>query len=207
MSIATLLSFIGVSAMLTLAPGPDIVFVITQSISQGKRRGIYTALGLASGVMVHTTAAALGISIILYKSNLAFSIVKYAGAAYLLYLAYKEFTSKEEGITLGEGVKISNFQLYKKGIIMNILNPKVALFFLAFLPQFVVNNGTNVTFQMIVLGILFMLQAMMIFSTVATFSGFIGERLLNDTKLSRRISLGKGIIFGIIGLKIAFMKK
>lgn len=193
--------------MLTLAPGPDIVFVITQSISQGKKSGVYTALGLASGVMVHTTAAALGISIILYKSNLAFSIVKYAGAAYLLYLAFKEFTSKEEGITLGEGIKRSYFQLYKKGIIMNILNPKVALFFLAFLPQFVVDNGTNVAFQMIVLGILFMLQAIVIFSMVATFSGFIGERLMNNIKLNRRISLAKGIIFGLIGLKIAFMKK
>ena len=207
MSIPILLSFIGVSIMLTLAPGPDIVFVITQSLSQGKRSGVYTALGLASGVMVHTTAAALGISIILYKSNLAFSIVKYAGAAYLLYLAYREFTLKEEGVTLGEGIERSNFQLYKKGIIMNILNPKVALFFLAFLPQFVVNNGANVTFQMIILGILFMLQAAVIFSMVATFSGLIGEKLVNNVKLNRRISLAKGIIFGIIGLKIAFMKR
>lgn len=193
--------------MLTLAPGPDIIFVITQSISQGKRSGVYTALGLASGVMVHTMAAALGISVILYKSNLAFSIVKYAGAAYLLYLAYKELKSKEEEFTLGERIERSYFELYKKGIIMNILNPKVALFFLAFLPQFVINNGTNVVFQMMVLGVLFMLQAVVIFSTVATFSGFIGERLLNNTKLNRRISLGKGIIFALIGLKIAFMKR
>lgn len=207
MSIAMILPFIGVSIMLTLAPGPDIVFVITQSISQGKKSGVYTALGLASGVMVHTTAAALGISMILYKSNLAFNMVKYAGAVYLLYLAYKEFTSKEEGIVLGEGIKRSYFQLYKKGIIMNILNPKVALFFLAFLPQFVVNNGTNVAFQMMVLGILFMLQAMVIFSTVATFSSLIGGRLLNNTKLNKRISLVKGAIFGVIGLKIAFMER
>ncbi len=132
-----LIYFIVASATLTLLPGPDILFVLTQSISQGRKAGVATASGLCTGVLFHTTAAALGISALVYKSALAFEIVKYAGAAYLLYLAWHALKESEELISFAPVREADASALYRRGIFMNVLNPKVALFFLAFLPQFV----------------------------------------------------------------------
>lgn len=151
-----LIYFIAASAALTLLPGPDILFVLTQSISQGKKAGVATASGLCTGVLVHTTAAALGISALIYESALAFEIVKYAGAAYLLYLAWRALKESEELISSAPVREADAFALYRRGIFMNVLNPKVAIFFLAFLPQFVNIDSGNVPMQMIFMGIIFM---------------------------------------------------
>lgn len=129
-----LVYFIAASAALTILPGPDILFVLTQSISQGKKAGVVTASGLCTGILIHTTAAALGISAIVYRSALTFEIIKYAGAAYLLYLVWHALKESDELIFSAPVRETDTFALYRRGIFMNALNPKVAIFFLSFLP-------------------------------------------------------------------------
>jgi threonine/homoserine/homoserine lactone efflux protein len=198
-----LIYFIAASAALTLLPGPDILFVLTQSISQGKKAGIATASGLCTGVLAHTTAAALGVSALVYKSALAFEIVKYAGATYLLYLALHALKESEELISSAPVREANAFALYKRGIFMNVLNPKVALFFLAFLPQFVNTDSGNVPVQMIFLGVIFMIQAWLIFSVISVFAGTVGEKIVRKPGIGRYINWGKAGIFTFIGIKLA----
>ncbi len=167
MGIGTIFSFLGVAVLLTLAPGPDILFVIAQSLSQGKQAGIATALGLCTGLLVHISAATLGVSAVIYQSALAFAIVKYAGAAYLLYLAWQAFREKDSSLAFGRQKPMAYASLYKKGIVMNVLNPKVSLFFLALLPQFVDPSEGRVPQQMLLLGAVFLAQALAVFTLVS----------------------------------------
>lgn len=204
MLLTNLLAFVFASILLTLAPGPDILYVAAQSISSGKRAGIITALGLCTGLIFHTTAAAFGISELFRHSPLAFNLVKYAGAAYLFWLAWQAFREKRGVPGLEAAPEKSNHSLYRQGILMNLLNPKVALFFLAFLPQFVTPGDVNISLQMLILGIVFIIQAIIVFSLVSVLSGYIGNFLSRKESASRYISIAKGIIFILIGLKIAF---
>ncbi len=202
-----LIYFIAASAALTFLPGPDIIFVLTQSISQGKIAGIATASGLCTGVLVHTTAAALGVSAIVYQSALAFTVLKYLGAAYLLYLAWQALREGDRVLSSGPA-QITDFRaLYKKGIFMNVLNPKVALFFLAFLPQFVNLEAGGVSTQMILLGIIFMVQALLIFSVISVFAGTIGNKILERPGIGKYINWGKAGIFTAIGIQLAVSHK
>ncbi len=187
-----LIYFIAASAALTFLPGPDILFVLTQSISQGKIAGIATATGLCTGILVHTSAAAFGISALIYKSALAFEIVKYAGAAYLLYLAWQALRESGELVSSAPIRERNSFALYRRGIFMNVLNPKVALFFLAFLPPQFVNTGAGrVPMQMIFLGIVFLVQAWVIFSVISVFAGAIGEKIVQRRGNWEVYQLGK----------------
>lgn len=202
MEISNLLYFIAVSMLLTIAPGPDILYVITQSITRGKRAGIATALGLSTGLIVHTTAAAFGVSAILQQSAIAFTILKYAGAIYLFFLAWKAFQEKEHLLSDKPVQNKGTGSLYRQGIYMNILNPKVGLFFLAFLPQFVNSNAGNSSEQMVLLGILFMLQTIIIFSTVATFAGIFSNKILSRPNIAKYINYVKCSVFALIGIKL-----
>ncbi|MGM0920261.1 MAG: LysE family translocator [Bacillota bacterium] len=207
MEVIAVLSFLGTAIFLTLMPGPDILFVIAQSISQNKKAGIITALGLCSGLVIHISAATLGISAVIYQSALAFAIVKYAGAAYLLFLAWQSFRERESDFAIGKQNSLNYKSLYKKGILMNILNPKVSLFFLALLPQFVDKTMGHVSIQMLILGIIFMVQALIIFITVSVFSDKIRYLLLRKTFIAKRMNIIKGSLLGFIGLQIAFSEK
>ncbi|WP_456275238.1 LysE family translocator [Bacillus sp. AK128] len=207
MDVMMILSFLGVAIMLTLMPGPDILFVIAQSISQNKRAGIATALGLCTGLLVHITAATLGISAMIYQSAIAFTLVKYAGAAYLLYLAWQAIKDKESNLLIGNQKTLNYFNLYKKGILMNILNPKVSLFFLSLLPQFINKTIGPVPYQMLFLGVLFMVQAFLIFTFVSLFSDKVRDILLGKPWISNRMNVIKGVILCFIGLQIAFSQK
>lgn len=202
-----LIYFVAATVAFTILPGPDMIFVTTQSISEGKKAGIASALGLCTGILFHTTAAAVGISAILYKSALAFSIVKYLGAAYLIYLALKAL--KEGNYLLSsDSIKETDYiRLYKRGIFMNLLNPKVSLFFLAFLPQFVNFQTGNVSTQMIVLGIIVMIQAIVVFSIVSTFAGSIGSKILDMPRVGLYVNWMKAGIFSVIGIKLALSHK
>lgn len=203
MNVSSLIYFIAVSMLLTITPGPDILYVITQSISQGKRAGIATALGLCTGLIVHTTAAALGISAILQQSVILFQILKYAGAFYLFFLAWKAFREKEDSLSDISTNTKDETSLYKQGIYMNILNPKVGLFFLAFLPQFVNSKAGNIPIQMILLGVLFILQAILIFSIVAIFAGILGKKILGKSNVANYTKYAKAIIFTLLGIRLA----
>lgn len=207
MDFALTISFLGIAILLTLMPGPDILFVIAQSISRNKKAGIATALGLCSGLIVHITAATLGISTIIYQSALAFTVIKYTGAAYLLYLAWQSFKEKETGFAFNHNKPFKYPSLYKKGILMNLLNPKVSLFFLALLPQFVNKSMGHITLQMFILGIIFLVQALVIFIAVSVFSEKLRHVLLTNSFIAKRMNIVKGLLLGLIGIQIAFSEK
>ncbi len=209
MELGLIFSFLGASVILSMMPGPDNIFVLTESITKGHRNGVAISLGLSLGVLVHTTAAATGLSIIIKESATAFSIIKFFGAGYMFYLAYKSIKEKKAILTLTPSIKDQNTKfssLVKKGFFMNILNPKVALFFIAFLPQFTSSNGINITFQMIILGLIFMLQALIIFSLVAILSGKL-TKYVNDDKFWQITKWSKVGVLSILGLVLACSEK
>lgn len=206
MTASTLLYFLGASVALTIAPGPDNIFVMTQGIARGRKSAIITALGMCSGISVHTTAAAFGISAVFYSSVIAFNVVKYAGAAYLLYLACK--TLKERSaIKLSLADDRPAQALFKRGFIMNVLNPKVAMFFLAFLPQFVTPDTGYFPLQMLLLGFLFMVQAVIIFCLIGYFSGSIGSVILARPKIAKYFDWLTAGVFASLGVKLALAER
>ena len=206
MDIIVLLSFLGAAVLLTVMPGPDILFVTAQSISQNAKAGIATALGLCTGLLVHISAAIVGISAIIYSSATIFTIVKFAGAAYLLYLAFSSFRATTSTVSLSKKPVIAYPKLYKKGIIMNVLNPKVSIFFLALLPQFVQGND-NVPMQMLVLGLIFLVQAFIIFSFVSLLAGQIGHLLTKNNFIAKHLNKIEGTLYAVIGASIALSKQ
>ncbi|MFC7366730.1 MULTISPECIES: LysE family translocator [Bhargavaea] len=203
MDLVLILSFLGAAVVLTLMPGPDNLFTLAQSIASGKLAGIWTTLGLCTGLLVHIAAAVIGLSALIYQSAFAFSVVKYAGAAYLLYLAYQSFKAKDTTLKLESGTALDYSSLYKKGLIMNLLNPKVSLFFLALLPQFIASGSGNVQLQMLTLGLVFLIQAFVIFSLISLFAGKVGVLIRKNPSLSRRMNLIQGGLFTLIGLRLA----
>ncbi|MGG1597569.1 MULTISPECIES: LysE family translocator [Paenibacillus] len=207
MDIHIVLYFTAASILLTLAPGPDILFVAAQSVSNGRKAGIATALGLCTGVLAHTFAAAAGISALLYNSALLFQLVKYAGAAYLLYLAWQALKEGAGELSLERVPRQSAGALYRRGILMNVLNPKVSLFFLALLPQFVTPDGSHPALQMMVLGVIFMVQAIVVFSLVSLGAGFVGSKLRARTGTIRWINRAKALLYAVIGLRLMFAQK
>ena len=207
MDFISIISFLGAAIVLTLMPGPDNLFTLTQSIAKGKNAGIFTTLGLCTGLLVHITTVTIGISAVIYQSAIAFTVVKFAGAAYLLFLAFKSFKEKGSSFDLQNKDSLDYKSLYKKGIIMNVLNPKVALFFLAFFPQFINYENGNVSIQMFVYGMLFLIQTLVIFTLISLFAGKVGYFLRKNAAFSKKMNIIQGFLFTLIGLKIAFSQK
>jgi threonine/homoserine/homoserine lactone efflux protein len=209
MELGLILSFIGASVILSLMPGPDNIFVLTESVTKGQRDGIAISIGLSLGVLIHTTAAATGLSIIIQESATAFSVIKYFGATYLFYLAYQAMKEKKPvlNFNLGSTEKRTPFSsLIKKGFLMNVLNPKVSLFFIAFLPQFITLGGINITIQMIILGLIFMVQALLVFSLISILSSRL-SKYVNNPKFWKITKWSKISVLSILGLTLAFSKK
>ncbi len=169
--------FIIASLLLIITPGPDIIFLITQSLNNGSKAGFLTALGLASGNLVHTAAAALGISLIIQTSEIAFTSLKYIGVGYLLYLAYQMLTSNNLSNLNQVKLKSGYTSFYKKGLLINVLNPKIALFFLAFLPQFIPVSSTQQHIDIVFLGVLFATMVAIIFGSIS----LLAARIKNIT--------------------------
>lgn len=167
-------AFMLASIGLTLLPGPDNLFVISQSILHGSRTGIATALGMAAGNFVHTLAVAIGLSALILATPALFSLIKALGVSYLLYLAWQSWQHPMQIISAHEpdnAHQLSTLQLFKRGALMNILNPKAALFFLAFFPQFIDMESDHKALQIFLLGSLFVLQSGLIFSGIALMAG------------------------------------
>ncbi|MEA1987443.1 MAG: LysE family translocator [Candidatus Marinimicrobia bacterium] len=203
MTTDNLIYFLSTAILLTLMPGPDMLFVIAQSISGGKKAGITIALGLCSGLIVHTIGASFGISLLIYNSEIGFLILKYLGVAYLLYLAFMSLI--EDTINLQNNKYFKKSHLYRKGILMNLLNPKVLLFFLAFLPQFVNQESDNVPMQMFFYGMFFIIQAIVVFSIVSVLSSKISERLIGNSNFLKYIKFVKAGILFFIGVSLLFV--
>lgn len=177
-----IIAFIAASIVLSFVPGPDNIFVMTQSALRGWRVGFFTTLGLCTGLVGHTLLVAVGVSVIFQTSAIAFNGLKILGACYLVYLGW--LSLKNEELVLGESKeKSTNQSYYITGIIMNLTNPKVALFFLVFLPQFVNVSVGSVTIQILTLGLLFILSALCVFSSIAFLGSFL-ESFLKKSKIS-----------------------
>ncbi len=195
--------FLTAAFLLAITPGPGLFYVLTRSIRGGRREGVQSSLGTAVGGMVHVMAAALGLSAILAKSAIAFLIVKYAGAAYLIYLGIATLRQPDHGPTLEPSTTAPRHHAFQQGITTEALNPKTALFFLAFIPQFV-NPAGNVALQFLLLGSISVSFNTLADLVVATLAGPIGQRLQSSVRLRRRQQqLSGGMLMGL-GLYVAF---
>lgn len=204
MNYEILLSFIGASMLLTIMPGPDIIYVLVQSMTNGKKYGIATSLGLVSGIIIHTTLVAFGVSALIKQSENIFFAIKLFGAIYLLYLAYLTYKSDEELVLNEKANRKSLVKLFKQGFFMNVLNPKVSIFFLAFFPGFLYSSTQSTTIQFYVLGSLFMLQALIIFSLVSLLSGNFACYLKTHPNFNSKIKWFKILVFVGIAIFILF---
>ena len=201
--IETLLSFALATTVLACSPGPDNIFVLTQSIVNGKKYGLATVFGLISGCLVHTTLLAFGISAIIKQSENLFFGIKLFGVIYLLYLAYKVYNS-EANIILSNDVveKKTTLQLFKQGFVMNVLNPKVSIFFLAFFPGFLFSDHLSTILQFYVLGLIFMVVSLIIFSTIAILAGAISEKIKKNNKVGLYLKWMQIVVFVLIAVFI-----
>ncbi len=200
MPIDVLLIFFGAAALLALAPGPDNLFVLTQSLAYGSRAGLLVVLGLCSGLVFHTAVVALGLAALLRASPHALLLVKVLGAGYLLYLAAMSWRHARDATAARQPVPLSGPQLYRRGVIMNASNPKVALFFLAFLPQFVEPARGGVTLQIVILGVVFALATILVFGGIALLAGRYAEKL--NASPARRAWLNRGIALVFVFLAV-----
>lgn len=206
LSYETIFAFATVSVLLALSPGPDNLFVLTQAATQGRRAGLLITFGLCSGLIVHSAAVALGVAAIFKASPLAFNALKLVGAAYLLYLAWQAWCSAAPGHQR-QAQPMNGRALYLRGVVMNLSNPKVAIFFLAFLPQFVVpENGSvagSVAGQIIQLGLVFMLCACLVFATIAFLAGALGAWLRSSQRAWAWLNRMTSVVFVGLALKLA----
>jgi len=204
----SLTTFILASTLLSLAPGPDNIFVLTQSALYGRKSGIIITLGLCSGLIVHTTAVALGVAAIFMVSTVAFTALKLIGAAYLLYLAWQALKASAQPLSSVSATAIpGHLALYRRGIVMNLSNPKVAIFFLAFLPQFTDPSTGNMTFQLFLLGIVFILVALVVFSAIACLAGLIAELFKRSAKAQVILNRISALVFAGLAVRLAFASR
>jgi threonine/homoserine/homoserine lactone efflux protein len=198
----TLATFFLASLLLALAPGPDNIFVLTQAALQGRLAGVMVTLGLCTGLLVHTTAVCLGVAAVVQASALAFTTLKLLGAGYLLYLAWSAFGAAAAPLPArGEGA-LSAGQLYRRGIIMNVTNPKVSIFFLAFLPQFADPARGSLTWQLFTLGGVFLAATVLVFGGVALLAGALGQWLRRSPQAQRIMNWLAGGVFVALALKL-----
>jgi threonine/homoserine/homoserine lactone efflux protein len=195
--------FLVASALLTIAPGPDIVYVLTRGVSQGPRAGVAAAVGFATGCIFHTVLAAVGIAALIRSSEVAFDAVRYAGAAYLVWIGVQALRHRSSFSIEGAGDTRTLATIYRQSVIGNILNPKVTLFFLAFLPQFVNTQAGHVGWQMALLGAIFMVQTVVIFGAVALFSGWLGAWIRRKPAVGQRLNVFAGLTFIALGIRVA----
>ena len=199
--------FVGVAFALALVPGPDNIFVLTQSALHGRIAGLIVTMGLASGLIFHTTAVALGVAVIFQTSQYAFSALKYAGAAYLLYLAWKAFRASSGQFSAGKTPAETAPRLFLRGLIMNITNPKITIFFLAFLPQFVDPQRGSIVGQFYQLGALMVLATLCVFGFVAVAAGVLGDWLKSSPRAQIWINRLSGFVFVSLAVKLAWADK
>src|ERR1043165_4175676 len=192
--------------MLNIAPGPDMLYVIGRSVGQGRKAGIVSSLGIFVGCWVHILAAAFGIAAILRSSPLAFNVVRYAGAAYLIYLGVRMIVQhKSLAPQELKPERLSN--IFRQGVITNILNPKVAIFFLAFLPQFVDARRGSVGLQILLLGLIFNAGGTLVNLGVAYAGGTLGEVLRRNTHFARLQQWFTGVVFIGLGARLAWQRR
>jgi threonine/homoserine/homoserine lactone efflux protein len=203
----TSLLFFGAALLLAITPGPDNLFVLMTSASQGRRAGLLVVLGLCTGLVGHTTAVALGLAAVFAASAMAFQVLKLVGAAYLAWLAWQAYRAPVTEGTEGRRAAESAGRLYSRGIVMNLTNPKVALFFLAFLPQFVKPQLGGVALQLAWFGLLFIVATLVCFGLIAWFAGSLGERLRRSGRAQRLLNRASAFVFAGLALRLATARR
>src|SRR3981081_574348 len=197
---SSLILFITGAAILLVVPGPAVTYVVSRSVGHGRAAGLVSVMGIVAGTLCHVVAAALGISALLASSAVAFQFVKYLGAAYLVYLGIKTLRRNDGQLLEAHTAETSLIRIFGQGLLVNLLNPKTALFFLAFLPQFVDPARGHVTLQILQLGILFALMGWCTDSIWALAAGTVAERIRGSLRLrraQRSVSGGALIALGI----------
>ena len=207
LSFQTALTFFGFSLVLGLSPGPDNIFVLMQSATQGRKAGMLVVLGLCTGLVVHTLAIALGLAAVVAASARAFLILKVLGAAYLAYLAWGAFWAPVSEDTSITATPLQTRQLYLRGVIMNLTNPKVVFFFLAFLPQFVSADRGSVAMQLIELGAVFIVATIIAFGSISYFAATAGQRLRSSARAQRWMNRTAAVVFAGLAVKLALSQR
>jgi threonine/homoserine/homoserine lactone efflux protein len=207
LSLQTALAFLGVSLLLGVTPGPDNIFVLLQSASHGRRAGMLVVLGLCAGLVVHTTAVALGLAAVFAASATAFVLLKFAGAAYLAWLAWQAFRAPLADSRDAPAVPLRAQQLFLRGMAMNLSNPKVVFFFLAFLPQFVDATRGAVAWQLAQLGAVFILATLLSFGAISYFSATLGARLRGSARAQGWLNRVAGTVFAGLALRLAVAQR
>ena len=207
LSLQTALTFFGVSLLLGITPGPDNVFVLVQSATYGKRAGMLVVLGLCGGLVVHTTAIALGLAAVFAASETAFVVLKFAGAAYLAWLAWQAFRAPASENSGAPVAALRPGQLWLRGVIMNLTNPKVVFFFLAFLPQFVDPRIGPVAWQLGQLGGIFILSTLLSFGAISYFAASLGQSLRGSARAQLWMNRAAGTVFAGLALRLAVAQR
>ena len=195
--------FVLASLALLLAPGPAVLYVVARSIDQGRMAGIVSVLGISLGGWVHVFAAAVGLSALLVSSAVAFSVVKYLGAAYLIYLGITTLMAPTRSVENPEIIKMSHGKIFRQGMIVNILNPKTALFFFTFIPQFVDPGRGSVALQIVFLGSVFLLMAIVTDGVYAIVAGTLGQWLKTNQSFLKVQKYLSGSIYILLGVTTA----
>lgn len=206
-SMTTLAMFAVTSTVLIFTPGPDIIYVMTRGMAQGRRAALAAAAGFALGNFAHTFFAIVGLSALITSSATAFACVKYAGAAYLIYLGIRMLRSRAASLPRGAAGELQCRVIFRQSILANIMNPKVAIFFLAFFPQFIDAGRGGVALQMLVLGTTFVLLTMAGFGVVALLSGEIGSWLNRSSRGGNLIGQLAGCVLIALGFRLAWPER
>jgi threonine/homoserine/homoserine lactone efflux protein len=200
------LTFLVASLALNLAPGPDMLYVIGRSVGQGHKAGTVSALGIFAGCWIHILAAAIGLAALVRSSPLAFNAIRYAGAGYLFYLGVRALAQRDHHAS--GGLPQENLgRVFRQGVITNVLNPKVGLFFLAFLPQFVDARRGSVAFQILFLGLLFNAGGTLVNVVVAYAGGGVGELLRRNPRFTQIQRWFTGLVFVGLGARLAWQRR
>lgn len=209
-AIDTLIAFFGVAVLLALSPGPDNLFVLVQSAQRGWRLGMCVVVGLCLGILVHTTAVALGLAAVLAASSTAFTVLKWCGAAYLAWLAWGALRAPSQvsdtpvGSSAAQPLQLREaLRMVGRGVVMNITNPKVLIFFLAFLPQFADPARGSVAWQIACFGAVFVLATFLVFGAIACFSGVFGGLLQRSARAQWWLNRLAGVVFLGLAVRLA----
>ncbi|RXJ80758.1 lysine transporter LysE [Arcobacter sp. F2176] len=198
------MEFLLTSLVVVLIPGTGVLYTVSTGLFFGKRASFFASLGCTLGIVPSLLASILGLAVVIHTSALAFQIVKYAGVVYLLYLAYLMWKSNDS-LSLNEEINAKGvLSITLKGFLINILNPKLTIFFLAFLPQFLPINNASYTSDMLSLGAIFMLMTFIVFILYGLLSNSIRNYLINSQKISRFIQRAFAGTFALLGIKLAF---
>lgn len=202
-------AFLFAGILLNLTPGADTLYILGRSVANGKNAGILSALGISTGSLLHTMLAALGLSVLLSESQIAFNMVKFIGAAYLFYLGIRAFfTSNKNDSTIEKNnTPQKHSQIYLSGILTNLLNPKVALFYLAFLPQFIDPNYTNPFISFILLGLIFTTTGTIWCLALAIYAANFSKKIRANNKVKIWLDRITGLVFISLGIKLALNEK